>query len=343
MGFYFRKSIKLGALRFNFSQSGVGVSAGVKGFRIGTGPRGNYIHAGTNGFYYRKTIGNTNKLAVSLSANNQMVTDDYSFKDIESGNVSFMTDSSFEDIIDELNKKGKIISLVPISIVASIVLSFINQIGILSFAVFLPCAYLANKKLKTTHILYDFEEQKEKEMQVFYDSFDSLISSSKAWHINSSAGVNTEYGRKINAGATNLVRRNSILIKYGLPKYIESNVKVPVIPVGKQVLVFLPERILIKDGKQYGTINYKDLDIKYGNTQFIESQGVPNDSEVVGSTWKYVNKKGGPDKRFKDNIQLPIVKYSEIHFKSETGLNELIQVSKANIGSEIVKALSNKN
>ncbi|WP_080727545.1 DUF4236 domain-containing protein [Ralstonia solanacearum] len=49
MGFYVRQSIKVGPLRFNFSKSGVGVSTGVKGLRIGTGPRGNYIHMGLGG------------------------------------------------------------------------------------------------------------------------------------------------------------------------------------------------------------------------------------------------------------------------------------------------------
>ena len=59
MGFYFRKSVNLGGLRFNFSKSGVGVSTGVKGFRIGSGPRGNYVQMGKNGIYYRKTWGNS--------------------------------------------------------------------------------------------------------------------------------------------------------------------------------------------------------------------------------------------------------------------------------------------
>lgn len=41
MGFRFRKSIKLfGGIRLNFSKSGVGISGGVKGARVGIGPRG---------------------------------------------------------------------------------------------------------------------------------------------------------------------------------------------------------------------------------------------------------------------------------------------------------------
>lgn len=56
MGFYLRKSISVGPLRFNLSKSGIGVSAGVKGLRFGVGPRGNYIHMGRGGLYYRATL-----------------------------------------------------------------------------------------------------------------------------------------------------------------------------------------------------------------------------------------------------------------------------------------------
>jgi hypothetical protein len=56
MGFYIRKSIRVGALRFNLSKSGIGISGGIPGFRIGTGPRGTYVHAGMGGCYYRQHL-----------------------------------------------------------------------------------------------------------------------------------------------------------------------------------------------------------------------------------------------------------------------------------------------
>ncbi|MGO9102221.1 MAG: DUF4236 domain-containing protein [Mycobacterium sp.] len=42
MAFYIRKAVKAGPFRFNLSKSGIGVSTGVPGFRVGSGPRGNY-------------------------------------------------------------------------------------------------------------------------------------------------------------------------------------------------------------------------------------------------------------------------------------------------------------
>ncbi len=42
MGFYIRISVKNGSIRIDFSKSEIGVSSGIKGARISTGPRGTY-------------------------------------------------------------------------------------------------------------------------------------------------------------------------------------------------------------------------------------------------------------------------------------------------------------
>lgn len=345
MGFYFRKSIKVGALRFNFSKSGIGLSTGIKGFRIGTGPKGNYIHAGTNGFYYRKTFGNTNRIEdkhrnTNENLNQQPVDSvEYNFNDIESGNVQFMTDSSFDEIIQEINDKATKIPIFLVFLILNVLALFWNQNAIWIFAITIPLGIVIDKRRKTTYLVYDIEKEKEEKLQKFYDTFSEIINADKKWHISSEAGLSGDYEKKINSGASSIVKRQSTTMSYGLPKLIVANLEVPVIGVGKQKLFFLPERILIQDGKQFGTINYNDLKIKAGNTQFIESESVPNDSEIVGKTWKYVNKKGGPDKRFKDNREYPIMIYTQLHFTSESGLNELVMISKPNIGSELIEAL----
>jgi len=56
VGFYIRKGFNLGPLRLNLSRSGLGASFGVKGARIGIGPRGRYIHLGRGGLYYRQSL-----------------------------------------------------------------------------------------------------------------------------------------------------------------------------------------------------------------------------------------------------------------------------------------------
>lgn len=56
MGWYLRRSVKFGPLRLNLSKSGIGYSLGVKGFRVGNGPRGPYVAGGRYGIYYRQYL-----------------------------------------------------------------------------------------------------------------------------------------------------------------------------------------------------------------------------------------------------------------------------------------------
>ena len=56
MGWSFRKSIQIGPIRLNLSKSGVGVSTGVDGARISTGPRGTHASVSKYGFRYSRRI-----------------------------------------------------------------------------------------------------------------------------------------------------------------------------------------------------------------------------------------------------------------------------------------------
>lgn len=59
MGWNYRKSINLGGgLRLNFSKSGVGISGGVKGFRVSHNSRGSRLYASIpgTGIYYTKNL-----------------------------------------------------------------------------------------------------------------------------------------------------------------------------------------------------------------------------------------------------------------------------------------------
>jgi hypothetical protein len=57
---------------------------------------------------------------------------------------------------------------------------------------------------------------------------------------------------------------------------------------------------------------------------FREQDAVPSDAKQVGTTWRYVNKNGTPDKRFNNNTQIPIMRYGVIHFTSSSGLKQTI-------------------
>ena len=69
MGFYLRKSFRAGPIRFNLSKSGIGVSAGVTGARLGVSSTGRaYVHGGRGGLYYRQSLGSGSGLRRSGAA-----------------------------------------------------------------------------------------------------------------------------------------------------------------------------------------------------------------------------------------------------------------------------------
>ncbi len=53
-----------------------------------------------------------------------------------------------------------------------------------------------------------------------------------------------------------------------------------------------------------------------------------------------MNKKGGPDRRFANNRELPIALYEEITLRSRTGLNEKLQVSRVGAAATLISGLT---
>jgi hypothetical protein len=90
------------------------------------------------------------------------------------------------------------------------------------------------------------------------------------------------------------------------------------------------------NGKTAGTVNYADLDIILDEQPMILALGaVPSDATVIEKVWKHARKDGGPDGRYKGNVQYPVCAYTNITFSSNTGLNVTIQVSKRRAGQPL--------
>ena len=112
------------------------------------------------------------------------------------------------------------------------------------------------------------------------------------------------------------------------------------LPAGRQKLFFLPDRILVWDSSGVGAVGFDQLDVGFGEQRFIEDEGVPGDSRVVDKTWRYVNKKGGPDRRFNNNTEIPIVLYEALFLTSKSGVQELFQLSRTGVGVQFKNAVA---
>src|SRR5450759_3449191 len=109
MGYFFRRSAKVGPFRLNFSKSGVGASVGVKGARLTMTPRGTtYVTAGSHGFYYRETLPNRGGIQVPSYSPNCVPPQSGRTEDaISNASVSDLVDSSSERLIQQLNERAR--------------------------------------------------------------------------------------------------------------------------------------------------------------------------------------------------------------------------------------------
>ena len=353
MGFYLRKSVSVGPLRFNLSKSGIGVSAGVKGLRFGVGPRGNYVHMGRAGIYYRATLPGNSGASRELRRQPTRVPEHSSaprieMEAIESGDVAEMVDSSSVALLQELDEKQKQSKIsAPVAIVFGIVVAFglaiswpfwiVATLGILGCCA-VYAAWGRDELNKSVVLFYDFDQETERLYEELHSSAAEVAACAGTWHISAKGDV---HDRKYFAGATAVVERKRTFVRRESPPFLKTNIDVVAIGVGKQTLYLFPERILVYDASGVGAVSYRDLRVSVREQRFVESDDVPSDANVVDSTWRYVNKRGGPDRRFKDNRELPICQYEEIALSSHTGLNEILQISKQGPGELLAQAFVN--
>jgi hypothetical protein len=342
MPFYIRKSLSFGPIRFNLSKSGVGVSAGIKGFRIGSGPRGNYVQMGRGGLYYRASLPSgqgspTNSTSTGRSPTPPSLPPEATVQmvEVDSASAGLITDSSSLALVAEIQGKKRLFRFAPLALAigAALFATGLVQnwskgveltIVLVAIAAYIPLSVWDTNR-KTTVIFYDLIGDAESVYRRVYIAFEGLSNSQRIWHVPSRGAV---LDRKYHAGAGELVTRKEAKVKFDNPPFIQTNVPTPSLSVGTQTLYFFPDKVLIYDRNDVGGLSYDSISADISIIQFIESESPPSDAKRIGETWRYVNKKGGPDRRFKDNVQIPIMQYEQVHLRSRSGLNELLHVSR---------------
>lgn len=357
MGFYIRKSFGFGPLRLNLSRSGLGASIGVKGARLGVGPRGTYIHAGRGGLYYRKTLGAGSSGQGASSAvppapdsSTPTLPAAPAPREIESADVTKLTDSSSVDLLQDLNRvlartqsvtyaTWAVAALVVGLIVSSAPAGAWMAAAVLG-TVALLCARHHDVTQGTAVLHYDLEPDAAAAFDTLLGGFREIQACQGLWHVSAAADARDP---RRQAGAQELVSRTTVSATLSQPPRVVSNLAVPTLPAGRQTLYFFPDRLLVYERGRVGSVSYADLQVGVGQGPFIESGTVPPDAQVVGRTWRYVTKKGEPDRRFKDSPEFPVLLYGVFQLTSPTGLNERFQCSRAQAVSEFAAALEKLN
>ena len=121
MGFYIRKGFNFGPLRLNLSRSGLGASFGVKGARIGVGPRGSYVQMGRGGLYYRQTISPKRRGEFLPTPTRPVPAPAEEVQQIASASAVTLTESSAADLLAELTRVKNRMDRLPIVLAVGMV------------------------------------------------------------------------------------------------------------------------------------------------------------------------------------------------------------------------------
>lgn len=245
----------------------------------------------------------------------------YVYNDLASIQDSSYTINYLEKITQDKENGNLILLLLPI---------FIGWLVLMSYF---------DRKRKKIELYYAFDDKTKKLYNNLILGFGDLLKVQRIWHYSYQASITDS---KYHAGANKIVKRhkiNGVRLDYKPVGFFECNVSIPCISLSGTNLFFLPERLLIQIGKKFGSLNYSEVQMLKSTSNFVEDELVMSDAKVVDQTYKYVNKKGGPDKRFKDNRQIPVCAYSQYELTSNNGLQEMIVTSKLNGMDRLIDAL----
>lgn len=170
-------------------------------------------------------------------------------------------------------------------------------------------------------------------------TWESLRRLHGSWRIVESGRVETTYQHKTNAGAAHLINRVRATFNLSVPRVLVANVSVPSVRSGSSTLYFLPDRVLVRTRRTWSDVGYEHLHVQVRHQRFIEDGTPPRDALQVDVTWKYVNKGGGPDRRFKDNRQLPVMLYGRVTLSSPQGLSWILDLSVTDVADQLKSSL----
>lgn len=184
----------------------------------------------------------------------------------------------------------------------------------------------------------DITQNLEASYGVLYDAYSELQNSERIWDVTTSTVADRV---SLRTTAHHLIERRPIKFTKEQLEAIDCDFSALHLENANGADLYIyPIFILIRDKGEIALIDLKEVDVDFALTRFIETESVPNDSEVIDHTWAKANKDGTRDRRFSDNYQIPIAQYGEFHIKTNQGLNEVYMVSNASALVEFSNAFN---
>jgi hypothetical protein len=291
-----------------------------------------YIRLGGHGVYYQERLdGVTRRQSAPQWTRTDLKGVAGPEVTISTAEVSSLTDASADSTLERINSAAQRLPRWPWVLLGSALLCvgvyerpFIAALLLFAGLIASALVHSRDVRRRTTPLLYELSEEAERRFGSMNETLVGLARARRLWRIDSSQ---QNFDWKRHAGASSFIRRHRVALGLCRPPFIATNVATWCLQAGNLDLHFFPDRVLARQGSRFGAIAYGDFAALFSPARFIEDSGVPSDAQVIGHTWRYVRRDGGPDRRFANNRQIPVVLYGMLQLRSSAGLNVHLHVS----------------
>lgn len=349
MAWNYRRRVKvIPGVYLNLSKSGISTSVGVKGASLTFSKNGTYLNQSIPG------LGIYNRQKLSGSSRPRKDTSNYPLEDhisvitdagisIESSDLEEITSQDMqgvkdaillsfkerEDLRQEINSVKTSLSKSKTKLVWSYALLY----GLLKRSIPTKIEEDISSKEETIEDLkqqltncyvdleIEFDAFIEEKFQRVENAFKDLTKSARIWDITNEKQEDTKVTRS-SAGMSVTIKD----VLFSMKSIPEIKTKYEALCLknanGADIYIYPYFAIMYSSKDSFAVIGLDELILIQDYVRFTETRPIPPDSVVIDQTWAKVNKNGSPDKRFKDNYQIPIVKYGAISLMTTSGLNE---------------------
>jgi hypothetical protein len=362
MAWSYRKRIKvIPGVHLNFSKRGISTSIGVKGASINFSKSGTTVSTSVLGFSNRCKVSSHGPKSRPVLPDPEPNVD-YPYlvdNNIFSSDIHEITSQNMQGIKEAIilahqQKKELISDLRKIRQTLSVtktkkILSYVFLYGLINKKIPKNSdrdikaqqeAIDQTKKMIErcyVNLEIDFDLEIKRKFERVYESFQKLTTSHKIWDITS---AHFQDRVAMRSSASTLVSRREVHFSLKSIPYIKSDFQALYMKNanGADLYIYPTFIVMYNNEDSFAIIGINELNLLHTYTRFTETSTVPRDSKVIGQTWAKVNKNGTPDKRFKNNYQIPVVRYGHIKLSTQTGVCEEYEFSNYELTNEFGRA-----
>ncbi|CCH01973.1 hypothetical protein FAES_3972 [Fibrella aestuarina BUZ 2] len=352
MAWSYRKRIKLiPGVHLNLSKSGISTSIGVRGASITVGKSGTFLNTSLPvlGLHNRQRLSGPEPPSDPTSSpSDRILPLNQSRGNIFSSDVQEITSQNMQGVKEVLllaHQQRKELNSDLLKTKASLggskvklVISYLLIYGLIKRSI--PEQIKSDiesqkeaiaqlqQAVEDSYVAFeiDFDQELKERYQKLVDSFIQLTGCAKIWDVT---GAHHQDRKTTRSSASRLVEKREVRfslkslpeVKLGFDALCFQNAN------GADLYIYPSFVIMYSSKTNFAVIGLDELSLSQSYVRFVERDAIPRDTKIIDKTWAKVNKNGSPDKRFKGNHQIPVVRYGELILNTTTGLNEQYQLS----------------